>query len=410
MNVSPEFNSHTLSNGIRVVHKFDDSNVAYCGLIINAGSRDELDDEQGMAHFIEHVIFKGTTKRSAYFINSCLDDVGGDINAYTTKEETCVYSVFLNQYYARAIELTADIVFNSIFPEKEIEKEKKVIIDEINSYKDSPADLIFDDFEELVFSNQPLGRNILGTPKQLKRYGKTEVERFIKRNYCTDQMVIASVGKIDFQKLIKLIEKNFGTIPENKRTTQRIYIPNYAPINKTVSKKTYQKHCILGNTAYNFKDPKRVGLSLLNNILAGSSLNSKLTLALREKHGYAYNIESNYSAYSDTGVVSIYFGTDKDNFDKCIELIQKELLKLRNQKFGTLQLSRAKKQIIGQMAISSENKENLVLALGKSFLHFNRFDSLDDITQKVLKITEQDLLEISNEILDWEKFSMLIYQ
>ncbi len=401
---------HTLNNGIRLVHIEVDSPVAHFGLLVNTGSRDEAENEHGMAHFIEHVIFKGTKKRKAYHILSRLDDVGGDLNAYTTKEETAFYASFLSQHYERTIELIGDIVFNSVFPAAELNKEREVIIDEINSYKDSPSELIFDDFEELIYANHPIGRNILGTPKTINSFGRTDIDKFLANNYHTDQMVLCSVGKIKFDKLIRFAEKYFGQVPENIRINKRQAFTGYKAIESTKEMDTHQIHCILGNVAYNAKNKKRLGLVLLNNLLGGQGLNSRLNLSLREKYGYAYNVESTFTPYFDTGVLSIYFGTEKDKFDKSLRLVHKELKKLRTQKLGTLQLKRAKDQIIGQIAISTDNNENLLFTLGKSFMLFNEFEELASVNARINAITASQLLEVANENLDPSQLSLLIYK
>ncbi len=405
-----DYESYTLENGIRIIHLQSKSAVGHCGLIINAGSRDEEDHEHGMAHFIEHAIFKGTKKRKAYHILSRLEDVGGEINAYTTKEETTIHTSFLKNDYERAMELISDITFNSVFPGKEITREKEVIIEEINSYKDDPAELIFDEFEELIFKNQPLGNNILGSPKDLRRFTKKDIESFISKNYHTNEMVFCSVGDISFTKLKKLTNKYFGQIEPNLRTNQRTRIDSYITETKIIKKNTHQTHCIIGNIAYNAHDKKKLAMILLDNMLGGPGLNSRLSLLLREKHGYAYHVESNYSAYSDTGIFSVYFGADKENFTKCIKLIKKEFESLRTKKLGIVQLKKAKRQLFGQIAISSENNANLMLAIGKSFLLFNKVDDLEKIKEKIEAVTVDDIQEIANEVLDINKMSMLVYQ
>jgi predicted Zn-dependent peptidase len=405
-----DYEHYTLENGIRIIHLPLKSPVGHCGLIINAGSRDEDEHEHGMAHFIEHAIFKGTKKRKAYHILSRLEDVGGEINAYTSKEETTIHTSFLKDDYERAMELISDITFNSIFPAKELTREKEVIIEEINSYKDDPAELIFDDFEELIFRNQALGKNILGNPKDLRRFTKKDIESFISKNYNTNEMVFCSVGDISFTKLKKLANKYFGQIEANPRINQRAKIDNYIPETKIIKKNTHQTHCIIGNIAYNAHDKKKVAMILLDNMLGGPGLNSRLSLLLREKYGYAYHVESNYSAYSDTGVFSIYFGTDKENFNKCIKLIKKEFESLRTKKLGIVQLRKAKRQLFGQIAISSENNANLMLSMGKSFMLFNKVDELNVIKEKIENITVEDIQEIANEVLDIDKMSMLVYQ
>ena len=401
---------HTLNNGIRLVHVDNESPVAHFGLFINAGSRDEAVNEHGIAHFIEHVRFKGTKKRKAYHILSRLDDVGGDLNAYTTKEETAFHASFLFPHYERTIELISDIVFNSVFPKAELEKEREVVIDEINSYKDSPAELIFDDFEELIYANHPIGRNILGTPETINTFGRPEIESFLKNNYHTDQIVICSVGRIPFAKLVQYTEKYFGQIPENLRTKKRKAFKNYRAIEEIRNMDTHQVHCIVGNVAYNARNKKRLNLVLLNNLLGGQGLNSRLNLSLREKHGYAYNVESTFTPYFDTGVLSIYFGTDHDKLNKSLDLVYEELARLRSQKLGTLQLKRAKDQMIGQIAISTDIKENLMFTLGKSYMLFNKFEDLETVNASINAITAEQIMDAANETLDINSLSLLIFK
>ncbi|MFA5814496.1 MAG: pitrilysin family protein [Bacteroidales bacterium] len=405
-----EYFIHTLKNGMRLVHVPADNGVAYCGLLLNTGSRDELEHEHGMAHFIEHVIFKGTTHRKAYHILCRLDDVGGEINAYTTKEETAFYSGFLAQHYDRAVELLADIIFHSTFPANELEKEREVIADEINSFKDNPSDQIFDDFEELIYPVHPIGRNIMGTPETLQTFDKKAIRRFMSRTYDTDQMVICSVGKIPFPRLTKMIEKYFGEVSSKTRKIERAPILSYLPGQEIRQLNTFQAHCVIGNIAYPAMEPRRMNLILLNNLLGGQGLNSRLNMSLREKYGYAYNVESTYTPYIDTGVLTIYFGTDPEKLDKSIDLVHKELARLRTQKLGTLQLHRAKNQILGQIAMSTDNKENLLFTLGKSIMLFNRFDSMETIAKKIEEITAEQLIETANEILATDKLSMLIFR
>jgi len=400
----------TLTNGIRIIHAQIDSPVGYCGLIINTGSRDEQDNEHGLAHFIEHVIFKGTKKRKAYHILSRLDDVGGELNAYTTKEETCIYATFLSQDTDRALEIIHDITFNSVFPAKEIEKEKEVIIDEINSYKDSPAELIFDDFEEMLFRNDPMGRNILGTPEALKTFTRTDIERFIANNYHTNEMVICSVGPTSFKRFTQMCQRYYGSIPASLRQFQRPEVAPYEPSTREEHKETYQSHVIIGNIAYDLNHPKRLALHLLNNILGGPGSNSRLNMSLREKNGIAYNVESSYNPYFNTGVFSIYFGTDTENVARSMKIIDRELNSLRTQKLGSLQLHKAARQLKGQMTVATENRESLMLSLGKSYLLYGKIDTLESVYAKIDTITSSDLLEIANEILCKERLSTLIYK
>ena len=401
--------THTLSNGIRVIHERINSSVAHCGLVINAGSRDEKTEEHGLAHFIEHALFKGTCKRKAHHILNRLENVGGEINAYTTKEETCIYSSFLRDDLERSLELISDLVFHSTFPDKELKKEKEIIIDEINSYKDSPSELIFDEFEELVFQNNPIGRNILGTPKYLRKFTKKNITEFISNNYHTNQMVLSCVGNYDFKKIVRLAEKHLGYIPPNISERNRNNEFEYQPSFKKNKKNTHQAHCIMGNIAFDLKHEQRLAMVLLNNLIGGPGMNTRLNIALREKSGYAYNTESFYSAYTGTGLFGAYFGTDKENLFKCVELVNKEFSRLRNQKLGLLQLNKAKRQLLGQIAISSENKESYMLMIGKSLLVFNKVDSMSEVSEKINRISESHILEIANEVLNPEKFSTIIY-
>lgn len=401
---------YRLKNGIRLVHSHLAGNIAYSGILVNTGSRDEEENEHGLAHFIEHALFKGTLKRRSYHILNRLESVGGDVNAFTTKEDTCVYTAFLNEHYERSIELLFDMFFNSNFPENEIEKEKDVIIDEINSYKDTPSELIFDDFEDYVFTNQALGKNILGIPKKIKSYTREDLIRFREKNYATNQMVIFSLGNIEFKKLVKLIEKYFGQVPEKSGFPRKRDIISYQPFNISKIKKTHQLHCIIGNQAYDLHNEKRTVLSLLNNLLGGTSMNSRLSMALREKSGFAYDIESNYTGYTDNGIFSLYFGTDKTKFDKSLKLIHKEFNRLKNNKLGVLQLKRAKQQLIGQIAISTENKDNTALNLGKAILLFDKIDSLEEVNIKIESVTSSEIMDVANEILDISKLSILVFE
>jgi len=404
-----EYFLHTFDNGIRLVHKPDKSPVAHLGIIVQTGSRDERDHEHGMAHFIEHLIFKGTKKRKAWHILSRLDDVGGEINAYTNREETCVYAAFLKQDYQRTIELIYDITFNPVFPEKEVQREKNVIIDEIMSYNDTPSELIFDEFEEMVFKGNPLGKSILGTKKSLKKFSRTDIINFLNDNYYTPEMIICSVGDIHFDKLVKLTSRYFNSLPEKPRKRIRFSPDHYVPEKKIIHRKTHHVHCIIGNIGYNYHDNRRTALHLVNNILGGPGMNSRLNMSLREKNGFSYNVESHYIPYSDTGLVTVYFGCDKDKYDKSMQLVFKELEKLRKNSLGTLQLSKAKKQVLGHLAINSESREHLMLSMGKSILLFNKFDDLNEIRKKIDAVKVSDILEITNEVFLPDRLSVLSY-
>jgi predicted Zn-dependent peptidase len=401
---------HTLKNGIRLVHQEIPGIVGHCGLFLETGSANEDGNEHGIAHLIEHMLFKGTTHRKAYHILNRLEDVGGELNAYTTKEETVIHASFLSADYERSIELIADLAFNSVYPPKEIVKEKEVIIEEINSYRDNPGELIFDDFEEIIFQNQAIGRSILGKPETVRSFNRKMILDFLNRNYHTDRMVFCSVGNISGPKLLKMFTKYFSGVPEKRSTPGENPVWNYEPV--TISRKldTWQCHCIIGNIAYSLADKKRMGMSLLNNILGGQGLNSRLNMSLREKNGLAYNVESNYNPYAGTGVFSIYFGTEAQNLEKSIDITMKELKILMDTKLGAIQLSKYKKQIKGYLARSYENHESLMLSLGKTLLAYNAIDSFEDICQKIDSLTSSDLLAIANEIFERSKLSTLIYK
>ena len=403
--------THILTNGLRIIHCPSPTDVVYCGYAINAGTRDEQDNEQGMAHFVEHLLFKGTSHRKAWHILNRMENVGGDLNAFTNKEETIVYSTFLKEHFMRAAELLTDIVFHSTFPENQIEKEVEVIIDEIQSYEDSPAELIFDDFEELIFPNHPLGRNILGKPELLRSFGTEDALRFTRSRYRTGNMVFFIMGNIEFRKVVRTIEKITNDIPAfQEESINRLTPPDYVPRDITINRDTHQSHVMIGTRAYDAHDKRRTGLYLLNNILGGPGMNSRLNIALREKNALVYNVESNLTSYTDTGVFSIYFGCDPEDKERCIELARKELKKLRENLMKDSQLSAAKKQIIGQLGVASDNFENCALDMGKCFLHYNRYEEKEEVYKRIESITSKELLEISNEIFSEERLSTLIYE
>lgn len=404
------YQSYTLKNGIRIVHMPLMSNVSYCGFIVNAGTRDENKNEYGMAHFVEHMLFKGTKKRHSYHIINRMESVGGDINAYTNKEETVIYSTFLEEHFERALELLTDLTFNSTFPQKEIEKEIDVVLDEINSYEDSPSELIFDEFENIVFKNSQLGHNILGEPETLESFNTQKVKEFVQRHYNPLNMVFFSLGKTNIKKISRLAEKYLGNIHEIVSKDKRI-VPAESSVSRIeVDKDTVQTHALIGCKCYNLFSDKRKTLHLLNNILGGPGMNSRLNISLREKRGYVYNVESSMTCYEDTGIFSIYFGSDKKNRNKCIDLIQKELKKLRETKLTSLQLSAAQKQLVGQIGVASDNHENLALGLGKSFLHYNHVNSVSETMHKIESISAENILDVANEIFKEENLSYLIYR
>lgn len=400
----------TLPNGLRVIFNPVASDVTYCGFAIDAGTRDETDPEQGMAHFVEHLIFKGTQKRKAWHILNRMEAVGGDLNAYTNKEETVVYSAFLSNDLPRAVELLVDIVFRSTFPQHEIERETEVIMDEIQSYEDNPGELIFDDFEDIIFRGHALGHNILGRPELLKQFRTEDLLSFTERYYQPSNMVFFVQGRVEFKKLTALLERLMADIPFHAVDILRLPPPLYIPERSVISKETHQAHVMLGSRAYNAYDDKRTALYLLNNILGGPGMNSRLNVSLRERRGLVYTVESNLTSYTDTGAFCIYFGTDPADVDRCLKLVYEELKRIRQQKMTSSQLDAAKKQLIGQIRVSSDNYENNALGMGKSFLHYNRYEGIGKVCQRISKLTAEELLEVANEMLVEEHLSTLIYQ
>lgn len=402
---------HRLKNGLRIAHLESKNAVAYCGVFINAGARDEEINQWGVAHFTEHMMFKGTTKRRARHIINRLESVGGELNAYTTKEETCVHATFLTEHYERTLELFSDVLLNSVFPIPEINKEREVIIDEINSYLDSPYELIFDDFEEFIFGYNTLGRNILGNPESVRKISQEDINSFIQRTYTPQEMVLSSVGNIPFEKLCKWAEKYFGDWQHTSEYKRKTFsLKHIKPKEQKIEKNTYQTHCVIGGVAYNLKEKKRLPFSLLCNLLGGPAMNSKLNMILREKYGYAYNTEANYTPYSDSGIFGIYFGTDNGNYTKCINLVNRELKALCAKKFTLTALAKVKQQLIGQTMISAAGEEAQMFSIGKSLLVYNKVTTMAEIYKKIEKITASQLLEVANEIIAPEKLSILLYK
>lgn len=405
-----DYFSHILPNGLRIVHLSSASPVSYCGFAVNAGTRDEEMDEFGLAHFVEHMIFKGTEKRKSWHILNRMENVGGELNAYTTKEETFVYSIFMEEHFRRAFELLSDLVFHSQFPEQEIEKEVDVILDEINSYEDSPSELIFDEFENLLFDGHALGHNILGDEQSLLGFGSESGKSFMRRFYAPENMVFFSMGRIPFKKIVQMAESTLSDIAFPMAARNRTAPGELLPVSRQIHKDTHQAHVLIGGRAYSMHDEKRLPLFLLNNLLGGPGMNNRLNVSLREKNGLVYNVESNVTSYTDTGLASIYFGTDPKNKEKAIRLVYKELAKLREVKLTATQLAAAKKQVIGQLGVSGDNREGLFLGLGKSFLHYNRYDTLPEVFAKVEKLTAGEIREVANEIFAPERLFSLIYQ
>ena len=404
------YTTHTLPNGLRIIFVPQKSPVAYCGFATNVGTRDELEHEGGMAHFVEHLLFKGTAKRKAWHILNRMERVGGDLNAYTNKEETVVYSAFLKEHFTRAAELLTDIVFRSTFPENEIDKEVEVILDEIQSYEDSPSELIFDDFEELIFPNHPLGRNILGKPEALKGFTTAHVKAFTERYYCTNNSVFFIQGDIPFKKIVQTLEKVTSDIPSSTAKSVRKPPLDYKPQQLILKKETNQAHVMIGNRGYDAHNDKRTALYLLNNLLGGPGMNSRLNISLRERRGLVYNVEANLTSYTDSGLFGIYFGTDPANSDRCLELVHKELKLLCDSPLSSNQLVAAQKQLIGQIGVASDNFESNALGIGKAFLHYGQIEEREQLFARIEALTPQKLWEVANEIFDREQLSTLIYK
>lgn len=399
---------YTLTNGVRLIHKPEVSPVSYCGMVINAGSRDEAENEQGMAHFVEHLLFKGTHKRRSSHIINRLEHVGGELNAFTSKEETVVYAAVLNEHLEKAIDLIGDIVFNSIFPEKEIDKERVIILDEIQSYNDSPSELIYDEFEDIVF-DYPIGHAILGKAELLEKYSREDVHNFVQQHYHPDEMVFFLQGGINESKLLRWAEKYLANASGGNVSNDRKIPEKYSAGHQQIKRDTFQVHYMMGNRAFHLHHPDRMALYLLNNILGGPGMNSLLNLSLREKHGLVYHVDSVFQPLSDSGMWTVYFGTDQENFKKCEKLVRLELRKLRDQKLSEPILKKYKLQLLGQMAISQEHKENAAINLGKSLLRFGKVDSMEVVREHILEVTADKLQSIAQEVFDDQLLSTLKY-
>ncbi len=403
------YNTYTLPNGLRIIHAPSPTQVAYCGYAINAGTRDEADNEQGLAHFVEHLIFKGTKKRRAWHILNLMEHVGGDLNAYTNKEETVIYTTSLAEHFGRALDLMTDIVFHSTFPPHEIEKEVEVILDEIQSYEDTPSELIFDEFEELAFKDHPLGRNILGNPDTLRTFGTNDALRWVERYYHPDNMVFFVFGNIPFNTIVRKVKEATADIQPATTRKPCTTLPDYMPTYKSCDKETHQAHVMIGTRSFPATDDRRTGLYLLNNLLGGPGMNSRLNVSLRERKGLVYTVESNLVSYTDTGTFSIYFGCDPADVDKCISLVKKELRILREKPLTQTQLRAAQKQLVGQIAVAADNFENIALDMGKTFLHYNKYESQEAVFQRIMALQPEPLLRIANELFTEERMTTLLY-
>lgn len=402
-----EFQTYTLPNGIRGIHRQVRNGVAHCALVIGAGSRDERPGEYGLAHFAEHAFFKGTARRKAWQVNCRLENLGGELNAFTTKEDTTIHATTLKSDFSKAAELIADIAFRSTFPDRELEREKEVIVDEINTYKDSPADMIYDTFEDMLFEGSELGHNILGRKAALMRYDGGAIRAFTDRTHTTDQMVFSSIGNFSAKTAEAIAARYFADRPASVRGFERVAPSARTPFEKTVAKHTHQTHCIIGNRAYGIGEERRLPLALLVNILGGPSANSLLNMVVRERNGLSYNIEANYTPYGDTGIVAIYFSSDHSNAAQCISLIEEQLHKLRTAPLTARQLSMAKKQFIAQLAISGESNESYMLGAGKSLLSHGDVDTMEQVYAKVRTLTATQLTEVAEEV--FSDMSRLIY-
>lgn len=440
-----KYNTHTLDNGLRIIHLPSDSKVVYCGYQINAGTRNEEPGEEGLAHFCEHVTFKGTERRKAWHILNCLESVGGDLNAYTNKEGTVYYSAILKEHIARAVDLLSDIVFHSVYPQAEIDKEVEVICDEIESYNDSPAELIYDEFENILFKGSSLGHNILGTAEQVRSFTTEDALRFTRKLYRPDNAIFFAYGDIDFKKLVRLLQKALadddsgklaaGILPQISQITQISRDENPVATEKSVSsvksvgpknypsvgeeiagqtivmqKNTHQAHVMIGTRAYDVNDDRRMPLYLLNNILGGPGMNAKLNLALREHNGLVYTVESTMVAYGDTGTWSIYFGCDEHDIKRCLRLVRKELDRMMEKPLSDSQLKAAKKQIKGQIGVACDNRENFALDFGKSFLHYGWEKNVDCLYEQVEAITSQQIQDVARELFDKNRLITLIFK
>lgn len=404
-----EYELITLSNGIRVVFKAANFPVAHACVLINVGTRDEPKEKEGLAHFIEHLIFKKTARRNTTQILNYLELVGADLNAYTTKEYTCLHASILNEHLNKAMDLFEDILFHSQFPEQEISKEKSVILDEIASYKDSPEEAIQDDFEDLLFADHQLGHNILGTPETLKKLEKQDIIQFIATHYVPENIVIGITANKSSKQIKKLVEQYFGGIQQKPSLNKRTPPIKNGATHKVEEKTINQVHYMLGGQAYDYHHPLKTALLLTNNVLGGTGMSSRLNLEIREKYGMAYTIESQYTPLSDTGIFSLYFGTDSENLKKTKQLLFKELKKLRDKKLGPIQLQQAKRKYIGQIALGEENRMALIISLSKAVMDYGYAESLPLYVSKINAVTSAQIQEVANEIFSLDNLSSLLF-
>ncbi len=404
-----EYHIHTLPNGIRLLHVPSASPISHACIIINSGSRDENPGKAGLAHFIEHLVFKRTRKRGTAQILNRLESVGADLNAYTTKEYTCIHASFLNPYLDRTLELFQDIVFHSTFPENELEKEKGVVLDEIASYLDQPEEAIYDDFEDLLFAGHPLGNNILGTEESVNGFTRQDILQFMAENYHTDRMVVAVLGNYSLAKVVKTGSKYYAEITENSSRPSRTAPVKLDGFSQVLDKPIQQAHVVMGAQAYSVYDDRKTVLLLLNNLLGGTGMSSVLNLQLREKYGIAYTVETSYSPLSDTGIFTLYFGTDKEKLGRATAVVEREFRKLREGSLTELQLQKAKNKFIGQIALGEENRIGLVIAMARSLIEHDRIDDLQAIFGKIRAVGLDEMRTVAAEMLAPENLSTLTF-
>lgn len=400
---------HTLPNGIKIVLSRTTSPVVYSGIYINVGSRDETGADEGMAHFIEHSLFKGTTHRRAYHILNRIDGVGGELNAFTTKEETCIYATSLREHLPRCLELFADVIFCSTFPKEEIEREKDVVLEEINSYSDSPAELIYDQYEELAFEGHPLAHNILGSKRNVRHFTPERLRNHLHQRYTPSRMVISVVGDISLDRLVRLCEHHFGSYSDYTSAVDRSQKPTFHIFERQIHRHTHQAHLLLGCEAPHIYDRDKTAFTLLNNILGGPAMNSRLNVAIRERYGFCYSIESQYIPFSDTGLFYIYAGVDLDAQERAIRLIRDELERIASSPLTARQMLSAQRQFIGQMAINNAGGSNEMQSIGKAYLCFDHVDTLEEMNADIMEQTPADLVRVAQQYLAADKLSTLVY-
>ncbi len=405
-----DYEVYTLPNGIRIAHKqIPHTQIAHCGIMLDIGSRDEQPRQQGLAHFWEHMAFKGTEKRKSYHIITRLETVGGELNAYTTKEKVCFHASVLGAHFEKATELLADITFHSVFPERQIERERDVILEEMAMYYDSPEDAIQDDFDELVFPNHALGTNILGTTETVRSFRREDLQRFITENYDTSRIVFASVSNLPFRQVVKVVEKYLCDVPTQQTGRRRQAPTDYTPRHTRVERPITQAQCAIGRPAFGLTDARRLPFFMLVNLLGGPGMNSRLNLNLREKYGLVYSIDASYTPYLDAGYLGIYFGTDPKKVDRAYSLIFKEMKRLRDQSLTTLQLHQMKEQLVGQLAMAEESNNSFMLMMAKSLLDIDRVEQLNDIFNDIKAVSANQLQTLAQEMFDENQFSSLTF-